>query len=117
RKTTRTIPVVALTRTDAGPPAGADPAAVLLAVHDAFRRELSIVRREFAESGPTLAAQLKVNCLTACDGLHFHHTTEDRGLFPALAQQHPGLAPALDRLRAEHETVATLLTALGLILA
>ncbi|MFC7470043.1 hypothetical protein ACFQVA_24420 [Actinomadura keratinilytica] len=62
---------------------------MLLAVHDAFRRELSIVRREFAESGPTLAAQLKVNCLTACDGLHFHHTTEDRGLFPAWPSSTP----------------------------
>ncbi len=29
-----------------------------------------------------------------------------------MAQQHPDLAPALDRLREEHETVATLLTTL-----
>ncbi|CAM5344607.1 Cation-binding protein OS=Streptomyces gougerotii OX=53448 GN=GCM10010227_24490 PE=3 SV=1 [Streptomyces diastaticus subsp. diastaticus] len=112
RGTTRAIPVVALTQIGAGPPAGGDPAALLLGVHDAFRRELSTVREEFAASGPTLMAQLKVNCLTVCDNLHAHHTMEDRGLFTAMGRQHPQLAPQLDRLRAEHETVATLLAEL-----
>ncbi len=109
-KTSRVIPVVALRAATAGPPpmnAGTLGAA-LQDIHDAFRRELATIRREVAAGGPTLTAQLRVNCLTACRGLHIHHTGEDRAIFPALLAHHPDLAATLDDLRAEHERVAVL---------
>ncbi|MFD1150573.1 nitroreductase/quinone reductase family protein [Saccharothrix hoggarensis] len=111
-KTSRRIPVVALTQVSGGPPNASSWGAALKLVHDAFRRELATIRREVAASKPVLGAQLKANCLTACQGLRFHHTSEDRGTFPALRERFPELAPVLDRLGAEHERIADLLTRL-----
>jgi deazaflavin-dependent oxidoreductase (nitroreductase family) len=110
-KTTRVIPVVALRNVSSGPPSTNAPSwgAALKLVHDAFRRELATIRGEVAASGPTLGAQLRVNCLTACRGLQTHHTGEDVGIFPYLARNRPEISPTLDRLRAEHERLATLL--------
>ncbi|GAA4148039.1 nitroreductase/quinone reductase family protein [Actinomadura keratinilytica] len=112
-KTTRVIPVVALEPIP-GPPTSnaASPGAALKQVHDAFRRELALIREEIAGSGPRLGAQLRVNCLTVCTGLGHHHTAEDEGMFPALAARHPEHAAAFDRLRREHERVAALLDGL-----
>jgi len=111
RKTTRTIPVVALRQIPGGPP---DVGTVsfgeaLQRIHDAFRRELTLIRAELATSGTGLGAQLRVNCLTLCAGLHFHHTAEDAGFFPMVAGRGPELAPVIDRLRSEHEQIAVLL--------
>ncbi|GAA2423573.1 nitroreductase/quinone reductase family protein [Streptomyces macrosporus] len=105
----RVLPVVAL-REIPGPPRpnAASWGEALKAVHDAFRRELDLIRREIAESGPGLGAQLRVNCLTFCGGLHGHHVTEDTGMLPALAERRPELAPVVDRLRREHERIAVL---------
>lgn len=123
KKTERVIPVVALREIPkAGPPninANSVGEAVKV-VHDAFRRELALIRTELEESpegGATLGAQLRINCLTLCQGLHNHHTGEDMGLFPFLADRHPELAPALDRLREEHERIAALLEELRRVLA
>ncbi|WP_329110533.1 hemerythrin domain-containing protein [Micromonospora sp. NBC_01699] len=77
-------------------------------VHDAFRRELALVRQEVAGAGTALGAQLRMNCLTVCRGLAVHHTGEDTGVFPALVERHPALAPTVARLRREHETIAAL---------
>lgn len=117
-RTARVIPVVAL-REVPGPPNfnGASPRRALNLIHDAFRRELSIIRTEVAESGPGLGAQLRVNCLTLCQGLHHHHHGEDTGMFPYFAENHPELEPALERLRREHESVAALLAQLRTLLA
>ncbi|GAA4915427.1 nitroreductase/quinone reductase family protein [Streptomonospora salina] len=106
--TERTIPVVALE------PVGGEaveqrPGQGLLAVHDAFRRELAIVRDEIARSGPGLGAQLRINCLTVCQGLAHHHTMEDTGMFPVIAQARPELAGVVARLGEEHKRVDTLL--------
>ncbi|MET0132503.1 MAG: nitroreductase/quinone reductase family protein [Kibdelosporangium sp.] len=108
-KTTRTIPVVALTQT-------AHDIPTLVQIHDSLRREMAIIRKE-AATGTTLGAQLRVNCLTVCRGLTFHHTKEDQGLFPYLAAQHPDLAPTLERLDEEHQQIAVLVDALQQALA
>lgn len=75
-------------------------------MHDGFRRELALIRKELSDSGrPGLGVQLRINCLTA----HHHHTGEDTMMFPGLAEQHPSLAPTLERLAKEHERVTVLL--------
>jgi deazaflavin-dependent oxidoreductase (nitroreductase family) len=106
-KSSRTLPVVALELKDGGPPEASTFGEALRIIHESFRRELGIIRTEFA-SGAGLGAQLRINCLTACAGLHGHHQKEDGGLFPALRERFPELAPTLDRLHAEHETISTL---------
>ncbi len=110
-KTARVIPVVALQEVAGGPSNlnAASGGAALKLIHDAFRRELTLIRKEIAKSGPGLGIQLRVNCLTVCQGLHHHHTGEDTGMFPFLAEHHPELAPTLDRLRQEHQKIAALL--------
>ncbi|WP_409471175.1 nitroreductase/quinone reductase family protein [Streptomyces sp. HC307] len=113
-KTRRVIPVVALYEIAGdGPPninAGSMGEAIKV-VHDAFRRELALIRQEMSATKgniPQLGAQLRVNCLTFCHGLHNHHTGEDIGLFPFLADRRPASAPVLERLREEHERIAEL---------
>jgi len=110
--TTRVIPVVALREVAGGPPNAASWGAALTMIHDAFRRELALIRKEVAGSGPGLGAQLRINCLTLCAGLRHHHTGEDSGMFRLLGERHPELAPTLDRLRREHDRIAALLEAL-----
>jgi iron-sulfur cluster repair protein YtfE (RIC family) len=99
-----------------GPPRYADGAdsggAVLTRVHDAFRRELALIRDEVAATGASVGVQLRMNCLTLCAGLRNHHAGEDGMLFPLLAEQRPDLAPTLERLRVEHERVAALVAQL-----
>ncbi|GGK74336.1 nitroreductase/quinone reductase family protein [Streptomyces flaveus] len=113
-KTDRVIPVVALHEIPSdGPPnvAASSMGEYLKVIHDAFRRELALIRKEFTDAGPgttALGAQLRVNCLTFCQGLHNHHTGEDVAMFPALAGRYPELAPVIDRLSREHEQIAAL---------
>ncbi|MFJ8137203.1 nitroreductase/quinone reductase family protein [Streptomyces sp. NPDC096013] len=125
-KTERIIPVVALHSLAQGGPGTINAASfgeAIKVVHDAFRHELALIRGELnktADAGTefsTLGAQLRVNCLTFCQGLHNHHAGEDTVLFPLIAERHPGSAAALTRLREEHEQIAALVDALRETLA
>ncbi|MGW8552300.1 nitroreductase/quinone reductase family protein [Streptomyces tubercidicus] len=118
-KTDRVLPVVALEEIPAGPPNinASSVGGALKAVHDGFRRELALIRKEIAASGPGLGAQLRVNCLTLCKGLRNHHTGEDAGMFPLLGRNHPELAPALERLEQEHQKLAVLLAELQIVIS
>ncbi|MFF7163930.1 nitroreductase/quinone reductase family protein [Streptomyces sp. NPDC008086] len=111
-KTERVIPVVALYEIAQGGPPNINASSMgeaIKVVHDAFRRELALIREEMTTvGGSALGAQLRVNCLTFCAGLHNHHTGEDIGMFPVLADRHPEFAPALARLGEEHERIAEL---------
>ncbi len=62
--------------------------AMLVAVHDAFRSELALIRRRSRRRG-RVGAQLRVNCLTLCQGLGNHHMGEDQQLFPLVGRHHP----------------------------
>jgi deazaflavin-dependent oxidoreductase (nitroreductase family) len=109
-KTTRTLPVVALHQVVTGPPGHRGSfAESLRLIHNLFRRELALIRKEFAAAGPSLGAQLRINCLTMCQGLHHHHTGESTMLFPSILAKHPELAPTIERLDAEHAKIAELL--------
>ncbi|MGW7519885.1 nitroreductase/quinone reductase family protein [Streptomyces sp. NPDC054796] len=117
-KTSRVIPVVALHELP-GPPRMNAPTwgTALKLVHDGYRRELALIRKEITESGPGLGTQLRINCLTLCQGLHGHHTAEDAGLFVSMASHRPDLVPALERLREEHARVAVLLEELQRVIS
>ncbi|TDC50146.1 nitroreductase family deazaflavin-dependent oxidoreductase [Actinomadura sp. KC345] len=113
----RTLPVVALVRLQPGPPAGPETlGGMILAVHNAFRRELDLIRKEVAASGAGLGAQLRINCLTLCQGLGNHHLGEDTMVFPLVERHHPELEPTLARLKDEHKTMQRLLEELRLVL-
>ncbi|MGW4757671.1 nitroreductase/quinone reductase family protein [Streptomyces chartreusis] len=132
-KTERVIPVIALHSLAEGGPGKINASSMgeaLKVVHDAFRRELALIRAEMSEAGGkgsttdstpgdtpgsttgiptgTLGAQLRVNCLTFCAGLHNHHTGEGLAMFPFLEDRHPELAPTLAQLRDEHDRIAEL---------
>nr|WP_018220003.1 nitroreductase family deazaflavin-dependent oxidoreductase [Salinispora pacifica] len=101
-------PVVALNPVH-GRPVGATWSSSLKLIHDAFRRELAILRNELARPGARLGAQLRINCLALCGGLGHHHRSEDDQLLPVVARHHPELADAVRRLREEHAAMDALL--------
>jgi len=104
----RTLPVVALTETGGRAPKATSAGDGLAQIHDAFRRELATIRKEFAASGGGIGVQLRINCLAVCHGLHFHHEREDAHIFGTLGDRYPELAPVIERLRAEHVVIAAL---------
>ncbi|MEV0203203.1 nitroreductase/quinone reductase family protein [Nonomuraea sp. NPDC050691] len=110
----RTLPVVALETVPGVMPThtASSFGQALKAIHDAFRRELALIRKEAATAGPGLGVQLRVNCLSVCGSLHHHHTMEDSGMFPSLAGQRPELAPVIERLGEEHRRIADLMARL-----
>jgi deazaflavin-dependent oxidoreductase (nitroreductase family) len=104
KQTDRVIPVVALMPLALGAPERRRAVADQLLLHHAdLRAELGRVQQ--GVSGATeLGEQLRTHCLTFCYGLQLHHTREN-GAFTAIEAQFPELAPALERLRAEHRVV------------
>lgn len=107
----QSLPVVALTTVDGRPPRG-PMGDGLIAIHKGFRQELALIRAEVAAavgSAPSLILQLRINCLTLCEGLGHHHAGEDFGVFPAMERRHPEIAETVARLRREHEVVKQLL--------
>ncbi|MFD6415237.1 nitroreductase/quinone reductase family protein [Streptomyces sp. NPDC060194] len=125
--TSRVLPVVVLEPAEHAPRKPvANLADKMVAVHDWLRAELAHVEAEVAAyfahrtpgaSAPPLGLRIRQHCLAFCQTLDFHHRAEDAHAFPGLARQHPELAPAFERLRAEHVTVARLQTDLVALLA
>ena len=99
----------------------------LIDVHDSLRRELTQLRDliEQVAQGEADAATarsfitrmtirqnhwtLGTFCETYCRVVTQHHTLEDRSVFPHLQRSDPALAPVIERLEEEHETIADLL--------
>ena len=99
----------------------------LIDVHDALRRELTQLRdliEQVARGSAEAAAArsfitrmtirqnhwtLGTFCETYCRVVTQHHTLEDQGVFPHIQRSDPALAPVIERLEAEHETIADLL--------
>jgi hypothetical protein len=98
----------------------------LLWVHDRIRRDLETVQAlavsvpagtpvadvreqldQLQTAGPLW--QLRFGCLRYCRFVHSHHNLEDAALLPALQEVDPGLAPVVERLRADHRRVSDLL--------
>ncbi len=99
----------------------------LIDVHDGLRGELArlremieqvasghrdpaavrslINRMTIRQNGWTLGAF----CASYCRVVAGHHTLEDRSIFPHLRARDADLAPVIDRLEEEHETIAEML--------
>ncbi len=120
RRTSRTIPVVTLTRIDTSAVDWTRGLGdFLVESHDWLRTDLTALRGQvdrlvaggdepLESDRPGLGQEMRRHCLEFCTALTQHHTGEDRGAFPMLAQRFPALAPLLDRLGAEHVVVARL---------
>lgn len=127
QKTSRIIPVVTLTRIDSRPGAWARGMGdFLVEAHDWLRNELADLRRQadaIVAGGPDAlhagrpdpGRQLRTHCLEFCTAVRRHHTGEDMGAFPMLAERYPGLAPVLAKLGEEHKVVARLQEELRLL--
>ncbi|MEU4426741.1 hemerythrin domain-containing protein [Actinoplanes sp. NPDC024001] len=55
------------------------------------------------------ATDLRAHCLAFCSALARHHTGEDRGAFPAIAEEFPELRPVLTELKTDHNQIEWLL--------
>jgi hemerythrin-like domain-containing protein len=102
---TRPVPKTAPTATGA--------AAEMKTIHSAFRRELRLAPGllRSVEHGDRLRAGIVATHLELLDRfLHHHHTIEDDMLWPKLLERVPAeIAPIVESMEAQHETVATLL--------
>lgn len=83
------------------------------AVHQRVRDALEVARESLRSGDATAGGgDLLLYCRGFCTALSAHHTSEDGGLFPAIAARHPGLAAVLDKLRQDHSMIAHLVTEL-----
>ncbi|MFF3438914.1 hemerythrin domain-containing protein [Streptosporangium sp. NPDC002721] len=60
---------------------------------------------------------LRAHCLAFCTALTRHHTGEDRGAFPAIAEEFPELRKVLSDLRTDHNQLDWLMGNLRKLLA
>ncbi len=110
-KTTRELPVVILHRIDDRVRGMGD---FVVEVHDWLREELKTLRAGVDDivagraDSLTMEKSLRAHCVSFCEALTKHHTGEDLGAFPLLAQRFPALAPALTKLGEDHVVVAAL---------
>jgi hemerythrin-like domain-containing protein len=83
----------------------------LIEVHLWLREELARLREDVDSylDGGERPRELRAHCLTFCSALSRHHTGEDDGAFPVLAEQFPELRPVLEELRRDHHMVAGIL--------
>jgi hemerythrin-like domain-containing protein len=71
-------------------------------------RELLAQLREGTYTGP----DLRTHCLAFCRVLAGHHSAEDDGGFPVLAEHYPELRPVLAELTRDHHQIAEVLARL-----
>jgi hemerythrin-like domain-containing protein len=81
-------------------------------VHHRLREALQVTRTALARGETTepAARELLLFCHGFCTALTRHHSGEDRGLFPAIAEAHPGLRDTLCQLEQDHSMIAHLVT-------
>ncbi|MEV7552817.1 nitroreductase/quinone reductase family protein [Amycolatopsis sp. NPDC089917] len=110
-KTTRELPVVILHRIDDRVRGMGD---FLVEVHAWLREEIATLRAGIDDlvagraDSLTMEKSLRAHCVSFCEALTKHHTGEDMGAFPMLAQRFPALAPTLTKLGEDHVVVAAL---------
>ena len=77
-------------------------------VHDALRRDIGRLDGTFAAGSvdDVQRVALADHIVWMMDFLHHHHSTEDRGLWPLVRMKNPDARDLLDRMDAEHATIA-----------
>jgi hypothetical protein len=100
----------------------------LIEIHLRLRDELARLRQDVAahldggpgrrpdHPGPHRQRDLTAQCLAFCSLLDRHHSGEDGGAFPVLAERHPQLRPVIDELSRDHRLVAGILRRLDELL-
>jgi hypothetical protein len=84
--------------------------AELRRIHDTLRADLRALRTAAAGGAPPDARRtLPAHCLAFCAALTAHHTGEDAGAFPALAQRFPELEPVLEKMAEDHVWISGIL--------
>jgi len=84
--------------------------AELRRIHDSLRADLRALQAAAATGArPDVRRTLPAHCLAFCAALTAHHTGEDAGAFPALAQRFPELAPVLDKMAEDHVWISGIL--------
>lgn len=91
---------------------------VMHALHDAFRRDLTLLTRAAAgfDDDPDAQERLRLGWGILADQLHHHHTVEDEQLWPLVRQswrRSPDALDVLDAMEDEHELVDPALAAVG----
>ena len=92
----------------------------LVEVHVWLRDELAGLRANvdsYLHGRGERPRQLRAHCLTFCAALRRHHTGEDAGAFPVLAERFPELQPALEELGRDHRVVDGILRKVEALLA
>jgi hemerythrin-like domain-containing protein len=84
----------------------------LIEVHLWLREELARLREDvdsYLDGSGERPRELRAHCLTFCSALRRHHSGEDDGAFPVLAEQFPQLRPVIEELERDHHLVAGIL--------
>jgi iron-sulfur cluster repair protein YtfE (RIC family) len=80
----------------------------LIEVHIWLREQLEDLRDNvdayFAGEG-LQPRDLRVHCLTFCSALTRHHTGEDGGAFPLIAEEFPELRTVISQLKTDHNQI------------
>ncbi|WP_271219613.1 hemerythrin domain-containing protein [Streptosporangium carneum] len=87
----------------------------LIEVHLWLREELARLREDvdaFLDGHDGRPRELRAHCLAFCSALTRHHTGEDAGAFPVLAERYPELRPVIEELVHDHQTVTGILRSL-----
>jgi hemerythrin-like domain-containing protein len=87
----------------------------LIDVHLWLREELARLREDVdshLEGRGGRPRELRAHCLAFCSALTSHHTGEDEGAFPALAERFPELGPVIEELTHDHQVVTGILRSL-----
>ncbi|MDP9869631.1 MULTISPECIES: hemerythrin domain-containing protein [Streptosporangium] len=87
----------------------------LIDIHLWLREELARLREDvdsYLDGRGGRPRELRAHCLTFCSALSRHHSGEDGGAFPVLAEQFPELRPVLEELERDHHLVAEILRSL-----
>lgn len=85
---------------------------LLIDVHLWLRGELDRLREDVdahLDGRGGRPRDLRAHCLTFCSVVRRHHTAEDGGAFPVLAERFPDLRPVLAQLERDHHLVDELL--------
>ncbi|MGY1815791.1 hemerythrin domain-containing protein [Blastococcus sp. SYSU D00820] len=76
-------------------------------IHDTLRADLRALQKAVRSGDPPERRRpLATHCAAFCAALTRHHTGEDAGAFPALAQRFPELVPLLLTMAEDHAMIS-----------